>query len=160
MMRGLQKRLQKLESTLRDELDDNDFSPLLGFMWFAVVYYLGHPSRSEKPMVAYARALGYANVSELNQAIALDQRGLRQRGRLGVRQRDSSARDELWKKFGILNSRTGDPENRLEAFERMEAGLPKSYKDRLQTILKRTDINLKWLRFHSGDIGAYLRCFA
>ena len=160
MIRGLQKRLQKLESTLRDELDDDDFSWFLGFMWFAVAYYLGNPSRSEKPIVAYARALGYANVSELNQAIALDQRGLRERGRLGIRQRDSSAQDEVWKKFGILNSCSGDPEKRFEAFERMEAGLPKSYKDRLQAILKRNDINLKWLRFHSGDIGAFIRCFA
>ena len=160
MMRGLQKRLQKLESTLRDELDDKDLSPLLGFMWFAVTYYLGNPSPGEKLIVAYARALGYANESELSDAIALDQRKLRQRGRPGVRQRDSSAQDELWKKFGILNTRICGAEQRCEAFERMKAGLPKSYKDRLLTILKRTDINLEWLRFHSGDIGAYIRCFA
>ena len=160
MMRGLQKRLQKLESTLRDELDDKDLSPLLGFMWFAVTYYLGNPSPGEKLIVAYARALGYANEFELNHAIAIDQRGLRERGRPGIRQRDSSAEDELWEKFGILNSRTGDPEKRFEAFERMEAGLPKSYRRRLQTILKRTDINLERLRFHSRDFGAYIRCFA
>jgi hypothetical protein len=159
-MRALQNRLQKLESTLRNELDDKDLSPFIGFMWFAVTYYLGKPSRGEKLIAAYARALGYANESEFNYAVALDQRGLRQRGRPGVRQRESSAQDELWKKFDILNSRTDNDEKRFEAFTRMEAGLPKSYKDRLETILKRTDIRLERLRFHSRDFGAYVRCFA
>jgi hypothetical protein len=158
MMRGFEKRLQKLESTLMDQLDDKDLSPMLGFMWFAVTYYLGKPSPGEKVIVAYARALGYANESELNHAIAIDQRGLRERGRQGVKQRNSSAEEELWKKFGI--TRTSDAEKRFEAFKRMEAGLPKSYKDRLKTILRRTDINLEWLRFHSGDIGAFIHCFA
>jgi hypothetical protein len=158
-MRGLQKRLQKLESTLRHELDRKDLSPLIGFMWFAVTYYLGKPSRGEKLIVAYARALGYANESELNYAIDLDQRGLRQRSQPGVRQRHSSAQNELWKKFGILDIRTSDAEKRFEAFKRIEAGLPKSYKNRLVRILKRTDINLEQLRF-SRDFGSYLRCFA
>jgi hypothetical protein len=160
MMRGLQKRLQKLESTLWDKLDDKDLSSYLGFMWFAVTYYLGNPRRGEKLIIAYARALGYANETELNYAVELDQRQLRQRGRLGVRQRDGSAQEELWKKFGISNTHTGGAEKRFEAFRRMEAGLPKSYKHKLQSILKRTDINLEWLRFRSGDFGAYLRCFA
>jgi hypothetical protein len=159
MMRGLQKRLQKLESTLREEPDGKDLSSALALMWFAVTYYLGNPSRGEKLVVAYARALGYANESELNHAIALDKRGLRERGRPGVRQRDSSAREELRKKFGISNTHTGDAEKHFDAFNRMAAGLPKSYQDRLETILKRTDINLESLRFQSGDFGAYIRCF-
>jgi hypothetical protein len=159
-MRPLQNRLQRIESALKNELYEKDLSPLIGFMWFAVTYYLGKPLRGEKLIAAYARALGYSNESELNYAVALDQRGLRQRGRPGVRQRNSSAQDELWKKFGILNSHTSNDIKRFEAFARMEAGLPKSYKRRLETILKRTDINLEQLLFHSRDFGAYIQCFA
>lgn len=168
-MRALQNRLQKLESTLKNELDDKDLSSYIGFMWFAVTHYLGKPSRGENLIATYARALAYANESEFNHAVALDQRGIRLRSRPqpgvrqicqpGVREREAAAHDELWKKFGF-NSRTDDDEKRFQAFTRMEAGLPKSYKDRLETILKRTDINLERLRYHSRDFVAYIRCFA
>jgi hypothetical protein len=46
-----------------------------------------------------------------------------------------------------------------ETLKRLEAGLPKSYKDRLKTILARTDINLSWIQ-RQKDLASYFRCFA
>jgi hypothetical protein len=63
-MRGLERRIRKLESLLPPLLSD-DVSWMFGVLWFAVAYYLGNPSPDEKPFAAFARALGYADRSEL-----------------------------------------------------------------------------------------------
>jgi hypothetical protein len=47
-----------------------------GLLWFAVAYYLGNPAPGEKPLAAYARALGYANESELKSAMGAKDREL------------------------------------------------------------------------------------
>jgi hypothetical protein len=116
---------------------------------FAVAYYLGNPSRDEEPLAAFARALGYADESQLN--AALDDSVVRNIPWL-VRDKFLLAQGKLYEKFGA------NEENLLEALERMEAGLPKSYKKRLKTILARTDINLGWLE--DSDLALYFRCFA
>jgi hypothetical protein len=61
-IRQLERRLRKVESALRCEPDEYaDYSWAL--VWFAIAYYLGNPSRDEKPYAAFARALGYASES-------------------------------------------------------------------------------------------------
>ena len=46
----------------------------------------------------------------------------------------------------------------FEALKRMEAGLPRLYKDQLKMVLKRRDIHLGWLRI--SQLAEYLRCLA
>jgi hypothetical protein len=75
MTRGLDRRLRKLESVLPPLLTPN-VSWIAGLLWFAVAYYFGNPSPGEKPFAAYARALGYANESELKSAMGANDREL------------------------------------------------------------------------------------
>src|SRR5262245_56247138 len=125
MMRGLERRLKKLESAV-PSLPSADFCHMLGLKWFAVAYYLGHPSPNEKPFEAFARALGYTDETELNTA-------LKDRYRF-VSKRFSAAEDELEKKFGIHQDVDGLTFEQLlklevdelafeQALKRMEAGL-------------------------------------
>jgi hypothetical protein len=75
MMQGLDRRLRKLESVLPPLLTPSE-SWIAGLLWFAVAYYLGNPSPGEKPFAAYARALGYADESELKSAMGAKDREL------------------------------------------------------------------------------------
>jgi hypothetical protein len=199
MIHSIEKRLRRLESTLPPLLTPYE-SWIAGLLWFAVAYYFGNPSPGDKPFTAYARALGYANESELKSAMGANDRELAQmladcfrkedddktayaraprytkseRNRAIVENhRDLSievyrAEDKVLAKFGILTVVERDLsslEDRdlvrfWEGLERMEAGLPRSYKKQLKMVLARVK-NLAWMRiYYRNDIGAYLRCFA
>jgi hypothetical protein len=137
----LEKRLRKVESILRCE--PNDLVDLVfALLWFSVAYYLGKPSKHEKPFAGYARALRYANESELNNAL---------------KERFVAAEKELYAKFGAKDD---DWKTRQEALQRMLAGLPKSYKDQITVIVQESRISLRWMRNESKDIAAYILCFA
>ena len=64
MLHSFERKLRRLEVTLRCE-SNPDSDELIALIWCGVAYYLGSPARSEKPIAAYARALGYANEGEL-----------------------------------------------------------------------------------------------
>ena len=74
-MRGLERRIRRLESVLPPLLTD-DVSWMFGVLWFAVAHYLGNPSPDEEPLAAFARALGYADQSELENAMEARDRDL------------------------------------------------------------------------------------
>jgi hypothetical protein len=155
-MRDLERRVRKLESTLPPLLTP-EVSWIFGLLWFAVAYYFGDPSPDEEPFAGYVRALGYANESELNNAMVHNYRDLSNRA--------YSAEDKICAKFGIHipSLENCDSEKLFEALKRMEAGLPRSYKDQLKTLLTRVD-DLGWIRVHSDNVSdcfrvnpAYLR---
>src|SRR5215469_1098199 len=52
-IRHLEKRLRKLESTLQCE-PNKTFDYICALLSFAVAYYLGDPSRHQKPFAAFA----------------------------------------------------------------------------------------------------------
>jgi hypothetical protein len=144
-IRHLERRLAKQESALRCEPDEYaDYSNAL--VWFALAYYLGNPSRGEKPFAAFARALGYASESALNSA--LDNEG-------ELLMRFVPALAKLYKKFGY--DRDSDPTG-LEVHKRMAAGLPTSYRNHIARVLSAAKVSLKWMYIKS--LGAYIRCFA
>ena len=160
-LRHLEKRLRRVESIL-PPLPDASVCWAFGVQWFGIAYYLGKPAAGEEPFVAFARALGYADELELKTAMTNDV--------FILPRRFSSAERKLRETFGIsLKSddpknalKSGDPKNALDllaGLERMEAGLPKSYKNRLKKIVTRADINIAWICLHDGLV-AYLRCFA
>jgi hypothetical protein len=135
------------EVTRREPNELFDFA--FALVWFAVAYYLGNPSQNEKPFAAYARALGYPSESELNRALENKDRDLLKRF--------GAAEERLFAKFD------GTPESDkklLEALQRMQAGLPKSYIDQIGRMVTQAKISLDWLRNESNDIAAYIRCFA
>ena len=151
MMRDLERRVRKLESILPPLLD-GDVSWMFGVLWFAVAYYLGNPSPDDKPVAAYARALGYANESELNSAMHKNYRDLSNRV--------YRAEDKVYAKFGIYIDSLDDDDLKKHAIAlaRMATGLPQSYQNQLQMVLTRTD-NLGWMRVHSDNVASYLGCF-
>jgi hypothetical protein len=175
-MNGLERRIRKLESVLPPLLTP-DVSRMFGVMWFGIAYYLGDPSPDEKPFAAFARALRYADQSELESAMKDCSRDIfgpdplakdRVRRRFGTVDpiRDLAIRlyraeDRVCARFGInIDSlEYSDAKRFSEALNRMEAGLPQSYRDQLKTVLRRVD-NLAWMRVHSEDVSPYLRCFA
>ena len=74
MMRGLQKRLRRLERSMpqrQPELTEEEKSLKYAkwLLWFAAAQYLGDPKPNEPPIAAHARALGYAHVGELQIAL-------------------------------------------------------------------------------------------
>jgi len=144
-IRHLEKRLRKLESTLQRE-PNKTFDYICALLWFAVAYYLGDPSRHEKPFAAFARALGYANESELKSA---DNRDLLHRL--------ATAQTKLYDKF---DCNVSDWNSTAEALARMAAGLPKSYRDQIEIVLSRAKISLRWLRAQTHDLAAYINFFA
>ena len=149
-IRHLEKRLRKLESTLQcepDEITDYIFASL----WFAVAYYLGNPSRQEKPFSAYARALGYMNDSEFNSALEANDRELRKKV--------VAAEENLYAKFHYSRE-NDDSQSFREALTRMQDGLPKSYRNQIAMVVAQAKISLHWLRSQSGNTAAYIRCFA
>jgi hypothetical protein len=148
--RVLEKRLRKAESTLRCE-PNVLLDQIFALQWFAVAYYLGNPSRNEKPFAAYARALGYASESELNKALDNKDRDLLKRF--------VTAEETLFAKFDYTSSTDGWDKH-SEAILRMQAGLPKSYMDQIERVVMQAKISLVWLRNKSGDIAAYIRFFA
>ncbi len=149
-IRHLEKRLRKVETTLQCEPDEI-FDFTFALLWFAVAYYLGNPSRQEKPFAAYARALGYANQSEFESALAGNDRELKKRL--------VAAEVKLYEKFDC-NLKSSDWNKTKEALKRMLAGLPKLYKDQIEMVLSRAKISLDWLRHKSDDTAAYIRFFA
>lgn len=149
-IRHLEKRLRKVESTLRCE-PNQLIDYVFALQWFAVAYYLGNPSRNEKPFVAFASALGYAGESELNRALENKDRNLRER--LIV------AEVNLFAKFDCTLG--GDDWNKTtQTLQRMQTGLPKSYSDQIDRVVTHAKISLVWLRNESNDIAAYIRFFA
>jgi hypothetical protein len=152
MTRDLGRRIRKLESSLPPLLTD-DVSRMAGLLWFAIAHYLGDPSPDERPFAAYARALGYADESELNRALAFKYRE--------VWNRVSSAEHKVCTKFGIdvpsLEYSDSDGAKLCSALDRMKAGLPRAYKDQLEVVSTRVD-NLACIRLRS--VAEYLRCFA
>ena len=151
MMRDLQRRVRKLESILPPMLN-GEVSWMFGVLWFAVAYYLGNPSPDDKPIAAYARALGYANEFDLNSAMEKNDRDLSNRV--------YRAEDKVYAKFGIHTESLEDSDSKKLAIAivRMEIGLPQSYKNELKMVLTRTN-DLGWMRVHSDDVRPYLRCF-
>jgi hypothetical protein len=150
-IRQLEKRLKRLECTLRCEPDEiTDY--MFALLWFAAAYYLGNPSRHEKPFAAYARALGYANGPAFDRALEEnDQELLR---------RFAAAEKKLYAKFGHSWTTTDDGQSLGAALTRMRDGLPQSYRDQIARIVSQTKISLDWMRNESKDIAAYIRCFA
>jgi hypothetical protein len=115
------------------------------------------PASNDK--TASARAPRYAN-SERNRGITENHRDLS----IEVYR----AENKVLEKFGILTvierdlSSLEDRDKAIywEGLQRMEAGLPRSYKKQLKMVLARVN-NLAWMRiYYRDDIGAYLRCFA
>ena len=94
------------------------------FLVFAMAYYLGIPTPEEAPITAYGRALGYPNPHEFRKA--------RDANDPDVYERDRLARVKLLEKFGV--SWEHEREDIVEAFLRMEAGLPEQYKARCTCI--------------------------
>jgi hypothetical protein len=187
-MRGLERRIRKLETVLPPLLTP-DVSRMFGMLWFAVAYYLGEPSPDEKPFAAFARALGYANQSELESAMEDCRRYISDQlysiFKSNQHDPDPLAKDRIRTRFGTVDpyrdlsirlyraeervcTRFGiptpsleysDAERFSEALKRMEAGLPQSYRDQLKMVLRRVD-NLALMRVHSDDVAPYIRCFA
>jgi hypothetical protein len=185
-MRGLETRIRKLESVLPPLLTP-DVSWMFGMLWFAVAHYEGKPSPNEKPFDAFARALGYADQSELKRVMEAPNRYLadslkilfgpnrpdplakaRALARFDLEDHYRDLSDRLYRaeervlnRFGITTKSPEPPDHKRlsEALHRMEAGLPQSYRDQLKMVLRRVD-NLAWLRVHSANVGPYIRCFA
>jgi len=152
MTRDLGRRIRKLESILPPLITDYD-SWMFGLLWFAVAYYFGNPLPDETPFAAYARALGYADESEFNRAMADNY--------LEVSNRVSRAEHKICARFGIdiPSLEDCDLEMFSKALQRMEADLPRLYKVHLKIVLRRVN-NLAWMRIHDVDVSRYLRCFA
>jgi hypothetical protein len=187
-MSSLERRIRKLESVLLPLLTP-DVSWAFAVLWFAVAYYLGNPSPDEKPFAAFARALGYADQSELETAMEAPYRHLTEMlySAIGPNQngpdplvkdrvraksdtvdpyRDLSIRlyraeEKVFNRFGVNTTSLeySDGKRFSEALNGMEAGLPQSYRDQLKMVLRRVD-NLAWMRVHSDDVAPYIRCFA
>jgi hypothetical protein len=147
-MRHLEKRVRKLESTLQCE-PNKTLDYIFALQWFSVAYYLGKPSRHEKPFAAFARALGYANESELKSAD----------NNRDLMKRLVTAEIKLYEKFNC-DPRNGDWDSKAEAIKRMMAGLPKSYSKQIGIIVPRAKISLTWLRKQTHDLAAYINFFA
>jgi hypothetical protein len=189
-MRGLERRIRRLESVLPPLLTD-DVSWMFGVLWFAVAHYLGNPSSDEKPFAAFARALGYADQSELENALEDRYRDLADmiRSALGPNQNGPVpvAKDRVRARFDQVD-RSQDLANKLYRAEQRvltrfgidTPSLEYSGADakRLFEALHRMEAglpqsyrdqlkmvlrrvnNLAWMRVHSDDIAPYIRCFA
>jgi hypothetical protein len=120
MMRDIERRLRKLESQVPPQPTEEEKTSgrLQWFLICAVAYYLGDPTPQEAPVEAYMRALGYPNPHEFRKAWDANDPDVHERDRL--------ARIKLLEKFGV--SWEHEWEEIIEAFERMEAGLPERYK--------------------------------
>jgi hypothetical protein len=151
MTRDLGRRIRKLESSLPPLITDG-VSRIFALLWFAIAYYFGKPLPDEKPFAAYVRALGYGDRDELNHAMLRNYRE--------VANRISSAEYRVCEEFGIHipSLEESDSESFSKALERMEAGLPQSYKNQLKTL--STGGNDLVLKRIGGDLFSYLRYFA
>jgi hypothetical protein len=120
MTRALQRRLQKLESQLprQPTEQEKNVERFHMFLRCAVAYYLGDPTPEGSVAEAYMRALGYPNIHEFRKALEAKDPDFFERDRL--------ARVKLLAKFGV--SWEHEWEEIIEAFKRMEAGLPEQYK--------------------------------
>src|SRR5262245_6622708 len=119
MTRGIERRLQKLESqvTRQPTEQEKNVQTCQIFLVCAVAYYLGDPTPGGSVMEAYMRALGYPHSYEFRKAWDANDPDFYERDRL--------ARIKLLEKFGV--SREHESEEIVEALERMEAGLPEQY---------------------------------
>jgi hypothetical protein len=122
-----QRRLEKLEAQVPRQPTAQEVATLRdrSILFFAVAYYLGNPTEEGSPMEAFARALGYAAGKEFR--LAFDNRTS------DFIERWAKAKTKLLATFGV--SREDRPDVILDALERMEAGLCKDYKERLQSII-------------------------
>ena len=128
MMRDLEKRLRKLESSLPPEPTEEEKTclALKAFVRVAVEYYFGDPKPGEPPAAAYARALGYAHEGELKKALKLKASG----DNPELNEKHARANRKLFARFGV--KKFGDDGKWIEAIKRMEAGVPDWFKDRLK----------------------------
>jgi hypothetical protein len=128
MLRSLDKRLRKLESSQAAELDnEKEFDPLFQlFLLAAFGYYFGDPKPTESPNAATARALGYDDDGQCTQAGRQDTEP-----ELYVKY--ARANCKLFAKFGVDLANASGGET-ADAAKRIYAGLPVSY---------RTDTRLK-----------------
>jgi hypothetical protein len=163
---------------------------MFGVLWFAVAYYLGNPLPDEKPLAAFARALGYADQSDLENAMEARNRELAEMisPALGPNQDPvPRAKDRLRAKFGTVDpcrdllTRLNRAEDRV--CERFGIHIPfleysAADQKRLSEALRRMEAglpqsyrdqlkmvlrrvdNLAWKRVHSDDVAPYIRCFA
>ena len=120
MTRALQRRLQKLESQVPRQPTEQEKREKIvqRFLVCAVAYYLGDPTPDGSVAEAYRRALGYPHSYEFQKAWDANDPDFYERDRL--------ARIKLLAKFGV--SWEHEWEEIIEAFKRMEAGLPEQYK--------------------------------
>jgi len=127
-MRGLQKRLRRLECSMphrQPELTEEEKTLRYArrLLWFAIAQYLGDPTPSEPPIAPYARALGYAHQGELIRAVDNNDPEYDEKSAL--------ANHRLFAKFGVNLDAPDWSEKMREALQRMEAGLSEDYKERL-----------------------------
>ena len=120
MTRKLRKRLEKFESLVPRQPTELEIETarLTWFFVLSVAYYLGDPRPGRSVAEAHARALGYATLSEYNNALADKGSDINERMR--------QANDKLLAKFGVNWGHQWDAV--VDAFERMEAGFSEQYK--------------------------------
>jgi hypothetical protein len=123
MLRGLDKRLRKLESRLLAERDkDEEFGVYFAlFLLDALGYYFSDPKPGEAPETATARALGYEHEGEFNEAIKKDNNP-----EFDERYARPNCK-QLFAKFGV-DVRIADGQKIADAAKLIYAGLPVPYK--------------------------------
>lgn len=134
MLRELQKRLRKLESSRprrRPELTEKEKAAKYAkyLLWFAIAEYLGDPNPGEAPVAAFARALGYEHRDILGvlKRIASGHKdpNYNEKYALAIRQ--------LFSKFGVNFDKAENGEG-FEALKRMDVCLSEDYRNRLMNI--------------------------
>jgi hypothetical protein len=128
MMRGLQKRLRRLECSMpRRQPELTEKQKKLKYeqwlVWFAIAQYLGDPTPSEARIAAHARGLGYAHQGELIRAFENNDPEFDEKWAL--------AKHRLFVKFGADLDAPNQSEKKREALQRMEAGLSEDNKEGL-----------------------------
>src|SRR5580700_10120912 len=128
---SLEKRLRKLKMALAHRQFDREIKRRVftkyveGFemnlMRSLIGHYLADPQLSD-PIAAYARVLGYNGFHEFNNAVEENPAEVEERQSLAVR--------KLLAKFDVDDDAEWDTV--IDALERMEAGLPKSYRKKLR----------------------------
>lgn len=120
MTRDLRKRIQKLESQIPRQPSEQDMAGqfLQRLLMRCIAYYLGEPTENDSIASACARGLGYARPFEFRNGLGSHDAGLSERYAL--------ANTRLFAKFGV--STNDDWDAICDACDRMERGLPESYK--------------------------------
>ena len=121
MTRDIERSLRKLEAQVPSpKPTETEILMQWGrrFLMCAIAYYLGDPTPKGSVAEAYMRALGYSHSYEFQKAYRAKDPDFFERDRL--------ARIKLLEKFGV--SWEHEWEEIIEAFNRMDAGLPEQYK--------------------------------